>query len=111
MSILNRQNSTENSKYFDMLLNFKDYLRVVFHYNDLSFVADFHSHAVAIANASAMAIIAQNISSKQIIKKGSPNWLKGVKNSQKRNERKNTRPAIRHARGLIPCGHAGASHR
>lgn len=71
---------------------------------------DPHSKTAAMTNASVVAIIAQNKSSKTIRGNGSPNWLNGVKNSQNKNERKNTSAAIRHARALIPDGHDGASH-
>ncbi len=58
------------------------------------------------AKASATATAAQNISSKPINGKGSPNWLKGVKNSQKRKERKKMRAAIRHLQSILQPGKA-----
>lgn len=69
-----------------------------------------NSELAAMTNDSTIAIVAQKMSSRHMSKTGSPNWLKGVKNSQKRKERTNTRMAIRNALLMIPGGQAGESH-
>ena len=60
----------------------------------------------AMANDSAMAMVAQKINSRAMSNNGSPNWLKGVKNSQNRKTMKNTIPAKRKALLKIPAGQA-----
>ena len=63
------------------------------------------------ANPSASAISAQKDSSKAMRRRGSPNWLNGVKNSQKRNVIRKTVNARESPRFAIPVGHAGLTQR
>jgi hypothetical protein len=65
---------------------------------------------LAMTIASAIAIAAQKDNSKAISGRGSPNWLNGVKNSQKRNTMKNSKPANLKALGIIPGGQAAEIH-
>ena len=65
----------------------------------------------AMARASDSAIIAQKKSSMPINGRGSPNWLKGVKNSQKTYEKRKRIKAIRHVLAPMPSGHPRESQR